>query len=219
MIIDLQKSGNQRPALLPGAAVYHIDGFTQHAGILMNDWQPDGSVRIYGFAGRTSTVETWNRPSGRGWKLSVVGLIQRGFDTSTIHGAVLRRCDELEAILAEAFHGPGSAEGDCHWRIHPSEFRFEYNESTGTVEIYGSCAGFVDFCFRKVGMPLVDLDQLPESVFRQGESDYIKGEYDAAPGKTIRRLYPSYQIRAFQEDENYPWTPDLRFSFYPVNFY
>jgi hypothetical protein len=195
-----------------GSALFHVQGLRQHAGIAAEPAKAEGAVKVY--TATENLCEYWNtEPEHKRrtrWRIRVAGWIEHA-DIPEVRGEVLRQCNRLESLT---YGRP--AERSCCWQIR-DPYRLVEDEDVEAVVFTGSCAGFVEYCYEKAGVDLVDEAQLPETQLMEGEPSYIREEYDNAPENRIKRLYPSYQIRAFQE-EIYPWTPDPDFRFYPTNF-
>lgn len=128
-----------------------------------------------------------------------------------VEDLVLRECRKLEFLLNDR---PNRR--SCCWQIREPH-RYVEEESVEGVVFTGSCAGFVEHCYEAAGVDLVDERQLPDSKPLLDEPFHIHQEYGRATGGTIKRLYPSYQIRAFQRD-TYPWIPDINFRWFPERF-
>jgi hypothetical protein len=195
-----------------GAAVFHVSGKSQHAGIAATDGSVSAPLSVYAVASRSDIVETWNSLSR--WQVSVVGLVGTEPSRRLLALAqVLRECDRVRSLVADSMHS--GATHACCWQI-VDPYRLVEDDASSTIIFTGSCAGFVEHCYEVAGIDIVDEGALPVSSYSEGEASYIQGEYDRAGGG-IARLYPSYQIRAFQLDE-FPWNPDLAFRWFPEQF-
>lgn len=208
--------GSEPPRIKAGFALYHVDGRSQHAGIAEDDADFNGTVEAYAAARRSTFRERWNgalddgRPSQ--WRVNVFGWVEHPED-EPIEDRVLMECESLMDLLRDK---RGNKRQACCWQIGDG-YQVMIEEDTSTVVFRGSCAGFVEHCYTMAGVDLVQDRNLLATRYEAGESEEVYREYERAEGKTIKRLYPSYQIRAFQED-TYPWEPDIAFRWFPENF-
>ncbi|MCY1021358.1 hypothetical protein [Pyxidicoccus sp. MSG2] len=207
--------GSESRRIEEGFVLFHVSELEQHAGIAAKAGDLDGPVEVYAVA-REGVRETWNLgPDGKEarWKVRVVGWVDHpDFELQHVQERVMICCRDLER-RAMGKRKRGHA---CCWRLRPP-YRLVSDEETGNVIFSGSCSGFVEHCYEQAGVDLVREDGLPETKLRSGERGPVVKEYSLAPGGTIRRLFPSYQIRAFQKD-TYPWDPDTVFQWFPENF-
>lgn len=194
-----------------GDAVFCVKEKSQHAGIASQSGPGGARLDVYAVARSRSIREVWNAGSGSPWVVTVTGWVSGQAARDDIRGHVLRECDRIEALVQEAVDRRSRP---CCWQIRNPTFLCD--EATATIVFSGSCAGFLQHCYRVAGVELVHGD-LPVSTYTSGEIDDILEEYERA-NNAIRRLYPSYQIRAFQLDQ-YPWVADLRYRWYPEGFY
>ena len=202
--------GASAPEVELGDAVFSIDGSAQHAGIAESKGAFSSPISVYSITGANSLLERWS--SEDRWQLTVLGRLGKitHLARQAVAGRVLRECRDIADLLEGRRDGISHK---CCWQIrYPSEFIKE----SETVVFSGSCAGFVEHCFEKAGVVLINKDKLPQSTPQLDEYSYIQKEYEKAGG-VIKRLYPSYQIRAFQLEE-YPWEPDIAFRFFPEGF-
>jgi hypothetical protein len=193
-----------------GYAIFAVDKMRQHAGIVASTATSDRPLDVYAVFGPGGLKETWNIPEES--QFTIAGYVQ-GPETDEVLGNVLRECNRIESLVEGAVANGGNG---CCWRLTP--YRLLEDAPSASIVFKGSCAGFVEHCYERAGIDLVDEADLPVTQWTEGESNAIRNQYEKAkPTKTIRRLYAAYQIRAFQQ-EQYPWSPDLRFRWFPEGF-
>ena len=217
MIAAVLLGGAPGTAILQGSAVYWVVRNSQHAGIAAEDGEIGRPLTVYASTS-DSLTERWD--DGELFHVVAVGWMDRD-DGVEVRGNVLIECRRVEYMIRDRVGWPPLSDERprcCQWQIrHPYRLLTEDEE----VIFAGSCSGFVEHCYEVAGIDLVAEgdgpgDLLPLTGYDDREPDYIKFQYMKAGG-TIRRLYPSYQIRAFQLDE-YPWVPDLRYRWFPDGF-
>lgn len=193
-----------------GCAVFHVSrtGPMQHAGIAIDPPRFGVPIRVFAMNGASNIRETWG---GENLELSVIGYCPSVSDVRYAH--VLRACNEIEGLIRGAVGRGGQA--PCCLELHPIR-RVHEDALTGMRVWTGSCAGFVEECYARAEIDLVDCDKLPLSEYDADERPLVKSFYKKAGG-AFRRLYPSYQIRAFQLCE-LPWVAELKYHRYPRNF-